>query len=103
MDLRIKPVITQVYPFVVLSKNRLNALNKKNRVGCLGFKKRAQSAGLRVRALKPLITVATAMVRANCLYNCPVIPPINAVGINTANKTNTIPIMAPETSFYFLR
>ena len=67
--------------------------------GCLGFRNRAQSAGLRVRALNPLITVEMAIVRANCLYNWPVMPPIKAVGINTANSTSTIPTTAPDTSF----
>ena len=42
--------------------------------------------------MNPLNTVATAIVKANCLYSSPVIPPIKAVGINTANNTNTTPI-----------
>ena len=67
VDFRIKPCTTHVYPFVVFSKNLLNPLNRKNLDGLAGFRKRAHNAGLRVRALNPLITVAAAMVKANCL------------------------------------
>ena len=66
-DFWIKPCTTHVYPFVVFSKNLLNPLNRKNLDGLAGFRKRAHNAGLRVRALNPLITVAAAMVKANCL------------------------------------
>ena len=49
-----------------------------------GRKKRAQRAGVSVSELNPLKKVAAAMVKANCLYNSPVIPPTNAVGIKTS-------------------
>ena len=39
------------------------------------------------------------MVKANCLYKIPVIPPINATGINTADSTKAIPITGPCTFF----
>lgn len=66
-DFRIKLCTTHVYPFVVFSKNLLNPLNRKNLDGLAGFRKRAHNAGLSVRALNPLMTVAAAMVKANCL------------------------------------
>ena len=47
----------------------------------------------------PEITVAVAIVSANCLYSSPVIPPMNAVGMNTANNTKTILITGPCISF----
>ena len=37
------------------------------------------------------------MVKANCLYKIPVIPPIKATGINTADNTKAIPITGPCT------
>ena len=38
------------------------------------------------------------MVKANCLYNSPVIPPTNAVGIKTAINTKTTPTTGPVIS-----
>ena len=59
------------------------------------FKNKAHNAGERVSALIPLNAVDIAIVKANCLYNCPVIPPMKAVGTNTASRTNTSPIIGP--------
>ena len=64
----------------------------------VGFNKIAQSAGESVNELIPLNTVDAAMVKANCLYNCPVMPLINVVGMNTAKSTNTTPIIGPVIS-----
>ena len=47
----------------------------------------AARAGLSVSELKAEITVETAMVTANWRKNCPVMPPRNAHGTNTANST----------------
>ena len=58
----------------------------------------ADKAGVRVRALKVEIITEKAMVRANCLYNCPVVPGKNATGINTANNTKEVAITAPVNS-----
>src|SRR5262249_1303029 len=58
----------------------------------------ADSAGLSVKALKAENRTDTAIVTANCLYNCPVMPGTNAVGINTAARISAIAITGPETS-----
>ena len=68
------------------------------RVGRRGLSIRAQSAGVSVRALKPENAVDTAMVSANCLYSCPVMPDTNAVGMNTAMSTSTSPTTGPVSS-----
>ncbi|OAD18807.1 hypothetical protein THIOM_005586 [Candidatus Thiomargarita nelsonii] len=56
------------------------------------------SAGLRVSELKAEMIVATAIVSANWRKNCPVIPPMNAVGMNTALSTKAIEMSAVPTS-----
>ena len=61
----------------------------------VGRSKSALSAGLNVNELKPLNSVAVAMVRANCLYNSPDMPPIMVVGMNTAIITSTTPTIGP--------
>ena len=66
--------------------------------GLLFSRNKAQSAGVSVNELKPLSTVEAAMVRANCLYNCPEIPLIRVVGMNTANNTSTTPTIGPVIS-----
>ncbi len=38
------------------------------------------------------------MVMANCLYNCPVMPPRKATGTKTAHSTSTIATTGPATS-----
>ncbi len=40
----------------------------------------------------------TAIVRENCLYNIPVVPPVKAMGINTAAKIKAIATTGPDTS-----
>ena len=62
------------------------------------FKKIAQRAGVNVNAQIPDIITETAIVIANCLYIVPANPPINDTGTKTAHNTNTIAIIAPETS-----
>ena len=57
----------------------------------------AQSAGVSVSATMPEITTAIATVTANCLYNSPAIPPWNATGTNTAQRTSTIATTAADT------
>ena len=57
----------------------------------------AVSAGLSVSELKAEIIVDTAIVNANCRKNCPVMPLMNAQGINTALSTNPTAITGPET------
>ncbi len=46
----------------------------------------------------PEITTEIAIVMANCLYICPVMPPRNATGTNTAHSTSTIATTGPATS-----
>ena len=41
--------------------------------------------------------VETAMVKANCRKNCPVMPLMNAHGTNTALSTRPTAITGPET------
>ena len=63
---------------------------------CLrGRRNRAHKAGVNVRALNPENAVDTAMVRANCLYSSPVMPLMNAVGMNTDSSTSTSPMTGP--------
>jgi len=66
--------------------------------GLLFSRNNAQRAGVNVRELKPLNTVEAAIVSANCLYNCPEIPLISIVGINTASNTSTTPTIGPVIS-----
>jgi len=57
-----------------------------------GFNKIEASAGLNVNALNAENSTDIAIVIANCWYSRPVIPPVNATGINTAAEilTDTI-------------
>src|SRR3954452_22418535 len=57
-----------------------------------------ESAGESVSELKQEMTVATAIAIANCRKNWPEMPPRNAVGTNTADRTNAIEISAVPTS-----
>ena len=57
----------------------------------------AASAGLSVSELNAEITVETAIVRANCRKNCPMMPLMNAQGTNTALSTRPTAITGPET------
>ena len=52
-------------------------------------------AGVKVKALNPENAVDTAIVSANCLYNSPVMPDMNAVGMNTESNTSTSPTTGP--------
>ncbi len=56
-------------------------------------------AGVKVNAFIAEKAVDTAIVSANCLYSSPVMPEINAVGINTAMSTNATPITGPCNSY----
>src|SRR6266481_4544053 len=58
----------------------------------------AASAGLSVNELIAENTVDTEIVTANCLKNCPVMPPTNAQGTNTAQSTSATAIIGPVTS-----
>ena len=58
----------------------------------------AASAGDRVSALKAEISIAMAMVKANCLFRLPWMPPMNATGMNTAARISAMLTTGPETS-----
>ena len=68
----------------------------------LGLSKIAASAGLKVNALKADKQTDIAMVMANCWYKRPVMPPVNATGINTADKIKAMATTGPATSFMAL-
>ena len=84
-------------------KKRFHQRKRKNRVGFFGLRNSAHMAGVNVSALKPENAVLTAIVRANCLYSCPVMPLTMAVGTNTASSTSTSPITGPCSSCMALR
>src|SRR6185437_10278111 len=48
-------------------------------------------------ATMPEMMTETTIVIANCLYICPVMPPTNATGMNTAHRTRTIATSALAT------
>ena len=54
--------------------------------------------GENVRALNVEIAIEHATVKANCLNTIPVVPGINATGMNTAIKTREVAIIAPVSS-----
>ena len=64
-----------------------------------GFKKRAHKAGLNVNALIAEIRIAIERVNPNCLKNIPEVPPIKLTGINTADITSVMDIIAGAISF----
>jgi hypothetical protein len=68
------------------------------RVSRVGRIRRPHSAGLSVSALIELITAAVAIVRPNCLYMTPVMPPMKAVGTNTARSTRVVAMTGPVIS-----
>ena len=76
------------------SKIRVN----QSRCSCRGLSSRAQRAGLSVSALITESSVETAIVRANCRKNIPLIPVRNTQGRNTQESTSPIATSAPETS-----
>src|SRR5438552_939157 len=57
---------------------------------------RAGSGGPNVSELNAEMTVETAIVSANCLKNWPVMPVMNAHGMNTAANTRPTAITGPE-------
>ncbi len=59
----------------------------------------AASAGESDSALKAESSTEIAIVSANCWYICPVRPPRNATGTNTAERISAMPITGAETSF----
>ena len=44
------------------------------------------------------MSVETEIVTANCRKNCPVMPPMNAQGTNTAQSTRATAMIGPVTS-----
>ena len=62
-----------------------------------GRSKRAVRAGLKLSELNAEMNVETAIVRANCRKNCPVIPLMKAQGMNTALKTSPTAMTGPDT------
>ncbi|MPM98334.1 hypothetical protein SDC9_145519 [bioreactor metagenome] len=67
-----------------------------------GFRIRAHKAGVKDKAIKAERAIDTEIVRANCLYSCPTVPPRNATGIKTEAKMKAIATTGPETSFIAL-
>ena len=63
----------------------------------------AASAGDSESALNAESSTEMAMVRANCWYICPVRPPRNATGTNTAERMSAIPMTGADTSFIACR
>src|SRR5579863_137293 len=68
------------------------------RLSSCGCKICDANAGDKVSEQNMEIAVATAIVMANCWKNCPEIPPMKAVGTNTAISTSAIETSAPPTS-----
>ena len=62
-----------------------------------GRSRMAVNAGLKVNELYAEISVDTAIVRANCRKNWPVMPVIKAHGTNTALSTSPTAITGPDT------
>src|SRR4051794_34869458 len=62
-----------------------------------GRNSKAVSAGLSVSELNAEITVETEIVSANCRKNCPMMPVMNAQGMNTALSTKPTAMTGPET------
>ncbi|MNL85694.1 hypothetical protein D3C87_2141040 [compost metagenome] len=58
----------------------------------------AAKAGDKVKELNAEITVEMAMVKANCLKNCPLSPLTNANGTKTAHRVSAIATIGPDTS-----
>ena len=62
-----------------------------------GCRRIAAKAGLSVSELNAEMIVDTAMVRANWRKNWPVMPLMNAHGMNTADSTSATAMTGPET------
>src|ERR1700681_2540968 len=78
--------------------NQRKNLPSRLLLAVLGLRINAASAGLNDSALKADNTTETAMVTANCWYNRPVMPGMNADGMNTADRTRAMPTTGPEIS-----
>ncbi len=63
-----------------------------------GLSKMAARAGLNVSELMVEKIVEVAIVTANCLKNCPVIPVMKAHGTNTAQSTRPTAMIGPVVS-----
>src|SRR5262245_40628625 len=77
---RTRTRIDQAYAPAIGLYTKSNATVNQFRRFDLGLSQVAHWAGLSVMALIALMNAVAAMVRANWRYNCPVIPPRNAVG-----------------------
>ncbi len=64
-----------------------------------GFRIIAHSAGVNDNATMAERAIETEIVRANCLYSCPTVPPRKATGMKTDAKINAIATTGPDTSF----
>src|ERR1700722_9050789 len=78
--------------------NQLKNFRSSPWLSVFGFSNSADSAGLNVSALNADKITEIAIVTANCWYNRPVMPGINAVGTNTADNTSAMPTTGPEIS-----
>src|SRR5438874_3766239 len=91
------------YTLVVRSKPRLNQPKNFPSGPLAGpwcaLSSMAESAGASDSALKAESSTEIAMVKANCLYICPVRPPRKATGTKTAERIRAMPITGAETSF----
>ena len=90
----------ETYPLLVRSNQLLNASKNLSSnpflaIGSCGFKIIAQRAGVNVNATNADSAIEIAIVRANCLYRTPIIPPKNATGTKTAANTNAIATTGP--------
>ena len=81
------------------SKPSLKMTNGRKVVLCGFCRKTPHNAGDSVSELIMLSTMLNAMVSANWLYSCPVMPGIMAAGINTASSTELVATIGPATSF----
>ncbi len=76
----------------------LNHLSGPLFLGCTFLRKWAHIAGLSVSATMREKTTENDMVTANCLYICPVMPPMKPTGTNMARKTSVVAAIGPVTS-----
>ena len=67
-----------------------------------GFRISAHKAGVKDKATKAERAMETEIVKANCLYSCPTVPPRKATGIKTEAKIKAMATTGPETSFIAL-
>ena len=56
--------------------------------------KRAESMGVRVKEMRSEISTAAATVRPNCLRKRPTMPPVVAIGPNTATRVKVVAVTA---------